>query len=174
MRSFVISQFQYCPLAWMFHSRQSNNKINKIDERALRIAYKDYESNFGTLLEKDNSVTIHAKNLQTLAIEILKTQNHLNPPFMRDIFRQREIRFNLRNDNDIFLPMIKTVHFGSETVRYRGPQLLYRLPEEIRNAESYLQFRSRIKQWRRDECTCKLCKTFVPNLGYLMNFTFTI
>ncbi len=54
----------------MFHSGQLNNKINKIHERALRIAYKDYESNFETLLERDKSVTIHAKNLQTLAIEI--------------------------------------------------------------------------------------------------------
>ncbi len=69
IRSFVISQFQYCPLAWMFHSRQLNIKISKIHERALSIAYKDYESNFETLLERDKSVTIHAKNLQTLAIE---------------------------------------------------------------------------------------------------------
>ncbi len=50
----------------MFHSRNLNNKINKIHERALRIAYKDYESNFETLLEKDRTVTIHTKNLQTL------------------------------------------------------------------------------------------------------------
>ena len=35
MRCFVISQFQYCPLAWMFHSKHLNNKINKIHERAL-------------------------------------------------------------------------------------------------------------------------------------------
>ena len=46
MRAFVISQFQYCPLVWMFHSRHLNNKSNRIHERALRIAYKDYESSF--------------------------------------------------------------------------------------------------------------------------------
>ena len=61
MRCFVISQFQYCPLAWMFHSRHLNNKINKIHERALRIAYKDYESSFNTLSERDTSYKELAK-----------------------------------------------------------------------------------------------------------------
>ena len=30
MRAFISSQFQYCPLSWMFHGRQLNHKINKI------------------------------------------------------------------------------------------------------------------------------------------------
>ena len=63
----------------MFHSRHLNNKINSIHERALRIAYKDFESNFKTLLEKDNSVSIHVKNLQTLMIEMFKTKENINP-----------------------------------------------------------------------------------------------
>ena len=79
MRAFVISQFQYCPLVWIFHSRHLNSKINRIHERALRIAYKDYESSFDTLLEKDNSVSIHPKNLQILLIEICKTKGNINP-----------------------------------------------------------------------------------------------
>ena len=33
MRAFTTSQFQYRPLIWMFHSRQLNKKINKIQER---------------------------------------------------------------------------------------------------------------------------------------------
>ena len=44
MNAFVTSQFQYCPLVWMFHSRKMNSKINRLHERALRIAYKDYTS----------------------------------------------------------------------------------------------------------------------------------
>ena len=30
MKSFVTSQFSYCPLIWMLHSRRLNNKINSI------------------------------------------------------------------------------------------------------------------------------------------------
>ena len=46
MNTFVMSQFSYCPLSWMFHDRSVNMKINKIQERALRIAYKDCCSRF--------------------------------------------------------------------------------------------------------------------------------
>ena len=86
MRAFIITQFQYCPLVWMFHSRHLNNKIYRIHERALRIAYKDYESSFSNLLKKDDTVSIHAKNLQTLMIEMFKTKKNINPPFMKEIF----------------------------------------------------------------------------------------
>ena len=63
MKSFITSQFGYCPLIWMFHSRGLNNKINSIHERALRITYDDKTSTFQQLLEKDNSVSIHHRNL---------------------------------------------------------------------------------------------------------------
>ena len=56
MKSFVTSQFGYCPLIWMFHSRRLNNKINSIHERALGITCQDHISTFQELLNKGNSV----------------------------------------------------------------------------------------------------------------------
>ena len=41
MKAFIDSQFGYCPLIWMFHSRKLNTRINRLQERALRIVYKD-------------------------------------------------------------------------------------------------------------------------------------
>ena len=162
-----MSQFQYCQLAWMFHSRHLNNKINKIHERALRIAYKDYVSSFDILLQRDKSVTIHTKNLQTLMTAIFKTQNSMNPPFINEIFRERENMYNLRNNNEFVIPRIKTVNFGSESIRYRGPQLWFSLPQDIRNTESLSLFKSKIKRWHGEECSCRLCRPFIPNVGFL-------
>ena len=50
--TFIISHFSYCQLVWMFHDSASNNKINKIHERAFRIIHKDSTSNFQELLNK--------------------------------------------------------------------------------------------------------------------------
>ena len=72
--TFILSHFNYCPLIWMFNDRNIDKKINKIQERALRITYKDNTSQFKELLEKDNSVSIHQKNLQLLMIEVYKTK----------------------------------------------------------------------------------------------------
>ena len=37
MRTFIESQFNFCPLVWMCHSRDLNRKINQLHERALRV-----------------------------------------------------------------------------------------------------------------------------------------
>ena len=72
MNSFFNSQFNYCPLVWMFHSRSVNNKINRLHERVLRIVYNDFKSSFKNLLEKDGTISIHPKNLHKLGTEIFK------------------------------------------------------------------------------------------------------
>ena len=69
MKAFITSQFGYCPLIWMFHSRALNNKINSIHERALRITYNDRTSTFEELLNKDNSVSIHHRNFCKIKIK---------------------------------------------------------------------------------------------------------
>ena len=64
MNAFIKSQFSYCPLVWMFHSRTLNNRINKIHEKALRLVYKNEAfSSFDDILKRDKSVSIHQKNL---------------------------------------------------------------------------------------------------------------
>ena len=49
MKAFIESQFKYCPLIWMFHSRTANKKINCIHERELRLVYSDHASSFDEL-----------------------------------------------------------------------------------------------------------------------------
>ena len=75
MNAFFISQFSYCALVWMCHSRANNSKINRLHERCLRIIYSEKQSSFETLLEKDGSVSVHNRNLQILATEMYKIKN---------------------------------------------------------------------------------------------------
>ena len=72
MNSLFNSQFNYCPLVSMFHSRSITNKINRLHERILRIVYNDFKSSFKNLLEKDGTVSIHVKNLQNLQPKCLR------------------------------------------------------------------------------------------------------
>ena len=63
MKTFFMAQFSYCPLTWIFHSRILDNKINKLHECCLRIVYSDNTSSFEELLETDNSVSVHHRNI---------------------------------------------------------------------------------------------------------------
>ena len=54
--------------------KTSDNRINHLHERALRIVYNDNVSTFEKLLGKDNSVTIHVRHPRILATELYKTK----------------------------------------------------------------------------------------------------
>ena len=98
MKAFEISQFNYCPLIWMFHNRALNNRINKIHERALRLVYQNKNLSFSELLELDNTVTMHQRNLQVLVTEIFKVKNNLSPEIIKQVFDFQEPYYNLLTD----------------------------------------------------------------------------
>ena len=77
-KAFVESQFKYCPIVWMFHSRRTNNKINRLHERALRIVHDDDVSTFDQLLAMEKSFCIHHQNIQRLLTEIYKALHDIS------------------------------------------------------------------------------------------------
>ena len=168
MKSFVLSQFNYCPIVWMYCKRKTNNLINKIHERALRIAYNDYESDFESLLKKDSSVTIHQRNIQALFIEIYKTLHNQNPTFMNDIFCLKEHRYPLRKQH-LSHPNPRTVTYGLESFGYKALQLWDALPRDIQNTDNLSIFKKYISDHCSKLCNCNLCKLYFKNLGYIDN-----
>ena len=52
--SIIKLQFNKCPLIWMFCFRTSNNMINKIYERVLRLILNDHTIDFDILLQNNN------------------------------------------------------------------------------------------------------------------------
>ena len=99
MKANIISPFGHCPLAWMFHSRGINNKMNSLHERALRITYSDGSSSFEDLLKKDNSVSIHHRNMQALATEMFKVEDIIGLKIIKELFAPKVSPYDLHNDN---------------------------------------------------------------------------
>ena len=79
----------------MFHRRRLNHRINSIHETALRVAYQDYKSTFLQLLQKDNSVTIHQRDLQVRTTEIFKAKNDLSLEIMKELYELKEPSYSL-------------------------------------------------------------------------------
>ena len=82
----------------MFHTRTLNNKINKLHKRALRLAYKSDDCTFQELLDMDNSVTIHAKDLQKLATEMFNVKKKISPVPIQGLFEEHINYHNLRSN----------------------------------------------------------------------------
>ena len=97
----------------MFHSRCVNNKINSLHDRALRITYSDRSSSFEDLLKKDNSVSIHHRNIQALATEMFKVKNNIAPEIMKELFAPKMSSYGLRNNNSFKRRRVNSVWYGS-------------------------------------------------------------
>ena len=81
-------------------------------ERALRIAFKDYTSSSEDLLKRDHSVTIHHRNIQSLAIELFKVKQNLSNSLLCNIFQTPSISYNLRSQADFIRRMPVLANMG--------------------------------------------------------------
>ena len=88
------SQFSYCSLVWMVCSIALNNMINELEKRLLRIMLNNYSSD---LLENNNHIYKHHRNIQALLIEVVNMKNELAPAIMKSILNKRFNTYNLRN-----------------------------------------------------------------------------
>ena len=168
MNSFFNAQFNYSPLIWMLHSRKNSNKIKYLHERCLRLIYSDKKPSYENLLENDNSVSIHHKNIQALAIEMFKVKHKLCPDITSDIFKERtNNQYNLRNCNDFVIPRVHTVYHGTESITYLGPKIWDIVPEEIKQKKSLNSFKESIKKWKPIKCPCRLCKVYLDGVGFI-------
>ena len=96
MKMFIESQFSYCPLVRMFHGRIVNKNINHLHERVLGIVYKDYTSSFEDLLNRNKSVAIPHRNIQSLVIDLFKVKQNFSNSMLFSIFQTRSITYNVR------------------------------------------------------------------------------
>ena len=87
--SFIMSNFNYCPLVWHFCGKTNNDKLEKLQECALRILYDDYESCYEELLCKADSNTLLIQRLRLMAVSVYKSIKSLNPPCLNDILPLR-------------------------------------------------------------------------------------
>ena len=147
----------------MFHSRSLNNKINKLHARALRLIYKDENLTFSKLLEMDNSVSVHHKNL----LEMYKAKNNISPKHKQTLFAEQLMSRDLRHKRTWEVPAVRTVCYGTWTVRYRGPTICELLPMSIKESKTLTEFKARIKTWKAINYTFRLCKTYIANVGFL-------
>ena len=166
MRTFIESQFSYCPLIWMFCSRKMNNKINHIHERALRLVYDDYTASLEQLLIKDDSVSIHHRNVQKVAIEMFKVKNNLCPEFIKRLFHLNNT--NTRSNASFHRPMVNTVYYGEQSLRSFGPIVWdAMLPQRFKTISDLETFKEQIKSWVPENCVCRLCKNYIQYLGFV-------
>ncbi len=71
--TFILANFNYCPIVWHFYDKASIRKTEKTQERALRFLLNDKKSSYSSLLEKSRQSTLHLKRIKRIACEVYKS-----------------------------------------------------------------------------------------------------
>ena len=151
----------------MCHSRTMNNRINRLHERCLRIVLSDKTSSFEKMLEKDRSITMHTRKLKTLATEMFKVYKNLSPAIIADLFHVRQNNYNLRHDSYFAIPNVKSVYHGTESMSNLGHRIWNLVPDKLNQLVDIYAFKKEIKKPRPENYPCRLCKTYIPHVGFI-------
>ena len=114
---------------WHFCSAKSVKRIEKIQERTLRILYNDFSSDFEFILNKSGKSTMEVKRLRTLALEVFKTLNNMNPEYMKKIFHKAV--FTTHRPLDLEVNETHITKYGNKRLRCLGTHILNSLPNQI-------------------------------------------
>ena len=113
----------------------------------MRIIYNnDNEEALDALLQRDGTLKIHMKNLRKLMVEVYKTTNHLNPPFMWDIFANKGVEYDFRITILCELPPAKSQKFGTNSLTFKDSLFWSSLSDEIKTAKSLIIYK-KIGEW---------------------------
>ena len=121
--SFISSNFSCCPLAWHFCSTASTNKLEKVQERALRFINNDYSSSLKKLLSQTKTEPLQVKRLKLMACEVFKKVNKLSPEYIQDMISIKTSTYNFRGERKADIPRVNTTRYGLRSFRSEAPRI---------------------------------------------------
>ena len=159
-RSFIMSNLYSCCLVWHACGAKNTKKLDKLQERALRFAYKDRTSTYDQLLTKANLTTLHLGRLKMLATEVYKSIQKLNPPYIQDIYTPKTAITDrrLRGQNRLHIPRVNSTTYGLHSSAYLGAKIGNSLPNALQNSISLHQFKILVRNWAGESCKCVFCR----------------
>ena len=108
--SFILFNFNFCPLTWHFCLKANTIKLEKIQEKALRFIYEDYISTYEELLYIAKVPSLQIRRMHTMALECFKILYKLSPPCLpvNDLVVLKNSKYSFRYSNIVEIPRVKT------------------------------------------------------------------
>ena len=84
-------------------------------------------------------------------IDVYESLNHENPSFLWDLFKRKDINYNLRIKDILTLPKASTASFGTNSIASRGSIIWNSTPDVIKNSNTVSIF-GKNKKWTEEGC----------------------
>jgi hypothetical protein len=158
-KSFVLSNFSYCPVVWHACGAMNTKKLEKVQFSTLKFIFKDYSATYEELLARANLSSLELGRLRAIALEVFKAYNKLSPSYINSIFTQTNSRYNLRRRDNIQMMPNRTTRYGLHSFRHIGGQIWNSLPANVKVQTDFKTFKILIKTWKNNSnCQCTFCR----------------
>ena len=159
-KSFIMYNFNYCPLIWMFTSKTSLSKLENIQNRALGFVLNDYQSGYTDLLHNAKVPGIKIMVLRYLAIEVFKCVKEISPAYLNAMFIRKECPYALRDNFILVRPKVNLTQYGLKSFKRYGAKIWNNLPTSFKANISLDEFKTIIKSWDDPKCKCSVCDLY--------------
>ena len=158
-RVFIMSHFNYCPLVWHFCGATNYKKLERIQFRALRSVFLDFERDYETLLVRAGMPPLELSRKRAILIDVYKNLMHESPAFLWNSFKPKVMNYNLINTNTLCIPHSKTTRCGLKTLTACGAKLWSSLPNNIKSCTDLNHFKYAIETWQEPLYNCRMCRS---------------
>ena len=156
-RTYILSNFNYCPLVWHYCPRSCVRLMEKVNERALRFVFDDQNSSYTDLLKKTNRESRLSFRNKAIVTQVYKSIYHISPPYLCTMFKRKINPYNLRNDFLLVQPKVTTTTYGLLSIKYHGSKMWNMLPEFVKESRSLSIFKKNVKNIKEPLCSCSFC-----------------
>ena len=113
----ILRYLTYCHLVWKICKSSDSRKIKRIQERALRAAYKSQTETYKELLTRAKLPALYNKLLEDIAILMYKIKYSMAHRCVSELFTIKSTHQSLRNC-DFELPHFDIVAYGRYSLCY--------------------------------------------------------
>ena len=145
-RAFILPHFLYCSEVWRHCGKRNQDKLEKLNERALRFVFKDNNSTYDKLLKKMSVPSLVNRRKQDDCIVVYKSMNNSTPKYISELLHERVNLKNLRGVNKLTMPRVISTTYGLNSFRYNAPKLWNSLTDEMRSSCNIKTFITQIRK----------------------------
>lgn len=149
--SFVSSNFNYSPLAWMFSSKSNFEKLEQTNIRALRFVTNNDAMQYDEICRQEKQLNVEKRCIKAVAVQMFKIKKQSSPTYLQSMFTERELTYDMRDDNLFNIPKFRTVQYGKRSFRYYGAKLWSMLPNNMKGIASLKGFKTAVTKWLLDK-----------------------
>jgi hypothetical protein len=161
IESFVMSCFTYCPIVWHFCNKSLSTRMEKLYERGIRFASKDYCSSFIELLKRSDRSTFSLIRLKKILIFVYNCVNKVYADYLNEMYKLKNNEYSMRDHMIVNVPRFETIRFGKMSLKYSGAKLFNSVPVSFKESEGVIDLKRKLEIWKCHEISCTKCNDFI-------------